>query len=375
VTATTEGLRDGARAERALTEPRGFGDGEAIAAQVADLYECQLEILSWRFPCAARVTGELQSRDSGERREIIRHPVVRLTLNRAIARAKERGTLDDMVEAAFEVIAQRMNEFAEVPASLRERTTSHSTFPAPLDAQVAEIFQDIIGQAGDVPTVLREPDDDVLDLVDAAGKLMEQHLPLLAPAVFRAARWVGFVDVSSWKTATEGDRATLYESGSVDAFAGAIFVTARAARDPWAMGESLFHEACHQRYYDVAATRALYKDRRDGTATIKTPWNRAGSNHPNIWSLDKALLALHVYVHLVTLFVSASESHENQARAGADEGLEAGLCRASARAHYLADAISGHPGLARDGSEFVEWLRTVLEEIAPAATVSRVMPR
>jgi hypothetical protein len=144
-------------------------------------------------------------------------------------------------------------------------------------------------------------------------------------------------------------------------------------RSPWLAAEALLHEAAHKKLSDIVLTRAIFRYGFSAadSPTIRAPWNSPLSWNSNDWSIDRALFAFHVYVHLALFFLVVEQrADELVPRYGSLGDMKpARSARACLdRARYLGAALqrSAGPELGPDGKLLVDWLLSILEALDPS---------
>ncbi|MBO3744758.1 class I SAM-dependent methyltransferase [Streptosporangiaceae bacterium NEAU-GS5] len=207
----------------------------------------------------------------------------------------------------------------------------------------------------------RTPAEEEIALLGRGALLLRELLPDLTPGTLDHAHVIASIpDAGGWKGVASSSQFHL---------GGTIFL-GRSLRSPWWVAEHLFHEAMHQKLYDLRHGHALLTMdlAEDDGAAVHVPWNPARLSGANLWDVHRVLAAFHVYVHLGLLSVVAEQrADELQKVYGPCEGMT-GSRKALQRAHYLGEQLRGPcwDKLGPAGKSLVEWLLTALEFVDPA---------
>ena len=159
---------------------------------------------------------------------------------------------------------------------------------------------------------------------------------------------------------------------------GAIFLNKELLRNPWWVAEHLLHESLHQKLYDFRHAHSLLtrddagkSALSDDVHTVVSLWNTPGLAASNVWGINRAVAAFHVYVHLA-LFCTLAEQ-----RAPELEGVYGPVDappvmtssrKAFERASYLGQSLrsSCWSELGLAGQRMVEWLSSILDAMDPS---------
>jgi hypothetical protein len=85
-------------------------------------------------------------------------------------------------------------------------------------------------------------------------------------------------------------------SASAREFPGLIIIPEPAS--PFEVAEAVVHEGAHQKFFDLAVTRALLGNLSSSTPLFRPPWAPQGSS---AWPLEQAFAAFHAYCCLTAL--------------------------------------------------------------------------
>jgi hypothetical protein len=128
------------------------------------------------------------------------------------------------------------------------------------------------------------------------------------------------------------------------------------------LAEGMLHEACHQKFYDVALVRDIILagyDYRSGPV-VRVPWDPIDGQY-RVMDAIRVLAALHVYIHLL-IFLIGSQSRLS----GADERISTYRYRM----RFFMDQVERLKlvrVLGVDGPGFIEWLRECVSSVERAS--------
>lgn len=168
-------------------------------------------------------------------------------------------------------------------------------------------------------------------------------------------------------------------STSFRGISGVVFLSDTVLADPLLAAEHILHEACHQRYSELAHETSLLCEEYDEAAGAKiaVPWHRP-SDPETLWGVDKALTAAHVYLHLAYFYGMLDDTRA--LRTTAEDGLiRRRLFSKLERTRYLLGALdaTGRPQLGYAGNAFLDWMRELCASIRvdddPDARLTRLV--
>lgn len=148
-------------------------------------------------------------------------------------------------------------------------------------------------------------------------------------------------------------------SGSRTEIPGVVFLGDSVLTSPIKAAEHILHEACHQRYRTLMQSMSLlapyYRD--EFGSKISVPWHRP-SETVHVWSIDKALTAAHVYLHLAYMY---GMLHDTQAFGFSNDEMLASALSKLERCRYLLNAItaSGRVQLGYAGNLLLDWMTDI----------------
>lgn len=160
---------------------------------------------------------------------------------------------------------------------------------------------------------------------------------------------------------------------------GMVFLSDTVLADPLLAAEHILHEACHQRYSELARDTSLLCEEYEEAAGAKiaVPWHQPGGAE-TLWGVDKALTAAHVYLHLTYFYGMLDDTCA--LRTTAEDGLmRRRLFSKLERARYLLRALdaTGRPQLGYAGNAFLDWMGELCASITveddPDARLTRLV--
>lgn len=163
-------------------------------------------------------------------------------------------------------------------------------------------------------------------------------------------------------------------SGYINDNPASFFINASQFSSPYLLGETLLHEALHEKMAQIRLTTNLIKPTYDDldseeAGDILVPW--PDDTSPRRWSVARALAAFHVYCHTSVYY------HLILTRTSwgvyEKKHIKTALVTHYERANYLADALKHHRSAQNfdyDGFLFLNWLTTILNKIENDKTSS-----
>lgn len=235
--------------------------------------------------------------------------------------------------------------------------------PGWMIARTRAVYMDEIGRdLGHGGFAIGRPSGESATKISFAIQSLAANVPVIARSLFQHVSQIAWVN--------QPDDETAFDGASSDSLPGVIFGMPRSPDSAWAHLEIIFHEACHQKMFDVIATNPIYRSgySSDTAMRIASPWNRDEKGDPTMWHIDRALLAAHVYVYLayITCHVLAkSEMWKNY-----DVDATSGYVSSVLRANYLIETLICKEcnDIETKGRHFLQWLRTLLKRIESVGT-------
>jgi hypothetical protein len=383
---TTSGLR---LQELSLAEGEPFGDWRGIVRRTMTFYHRASEMLSEHVP-AARDLAHALGRTSDERRyRVLGDPVVRDALSRSLEWLKAPTVsfpenLEEIIAAAVPFACEAAAVAPlESPTPRRLRLgvepmycwVWHDERPdEPCGRHFRAMFErEIAHSISSRPAVLRTCDERMEGNLVAGCRLLDALLPDLARSVRAHVHLVGVVDVADKRHWGRETRADLCLNVSTHAIPGTIFLSPSPLRSPWHAAEALLHESAHKKLSDLVLTRPIFRAgfTAADSPTIRAPWNSPLTWNSNDWSIDRALFAFHVYVHLALFFLVVEQRvDELIACYGPLHDMKPNRLARGAldKARYLGAALQRLAGgeLGPDGKRLVDWLLSILSELDPS---------
>jgi hypothetical protein len=339
----------------ALAREPSFGDSDALLAGVCAYTDFALEILAAGSASAAALRDAISRRPADDR--LLLHPVVRIGTRRGLAALEGSGAAPGPGAEALLGAAVAAASSPAPPSDDELRPGGpvvHDPLgEGPLDPPLRALVRAHLTPKGlEGQTVMTAPGHRGLEVLRAAVGLLYDILPRTAAGALRHVCVVGHLDVVRSVPPDDPRRAALFTSASSYLVPGFILVSPRALTDVHQAAEAILHEAIHAKLFDIYLVRSVLRAGYDaeGASEIVAPWN--GSREP--WPLDRALGALHVYVHLAALFAAL-----------ADRGVPGMVARcgtARGRAAFLGSAVRRRADdeLRDTGRQLVEWLLETL---------------
>jgi hypothetical protein len=234
----------------------------------------------------------------------------------------------------------------------------------PAASRLANLYRrELIAGSGSEELVLRAPDQAMRANLIEGSRLLAKIVPQLSESIFAHVSLIGVIDVADRSKWSAPDRPGLFESGSKNTVPASLFLSPNALRSSWNAAEALFHEGCHQKLFDLVATHSIHRPgyRAEDSVRVVAVWNRSVPGNSNEWTVDRALVAFHVYVHLGFFFLVIAGRHAEEAADSSTPGrMEpfSAARRAFDRARYLGGQLRGPASteLGNDGNLLVEWL-------------------
>jgi hypothetical protein len=254
-------------------------------------------------------------------------------------------------------------------------------------AELQRLYQTELRYGSDAKDVaLRSPDERMQRMVESGIQLLALLMPSVSREMLAHVNLIAIVDYIDPRRRVGIERPDLFESGSNDSVPGVLFLSPNALRTSWNAAEAILHEACHQKVFDTACVDTVYReDYLSATSErITALWNVPTPENPIEWTVDRALIACHVYAHLAVFFCACGASRQVLEATYGELGAqspERAFRRASDRAQYLGRQLLGpaRHELGSSGRTWIQWLLDELwtkvdEEIEPSELVERLTP-
>jgi len=292
-----------------------------------------------------------------------------------LARKPRLKSFSDWVRADCETIAVDLSMGKHVSGLDSWRGITYFD-PARLPNWIVErtrsVYMDEIGgDLGHADSDVAQPSPQAEAKIWWAIQALSSNLPILTRSLFQHVSQVAWIPESRGREAFDG--------ASSDSLPGVIFGMPRSSASPWSYVEIIFHEACHQKMFDVIATNAIYRPgySSDTAARLTAPWRREKSGCPAKWHIDRALLAAHVYVYLAYLTCRILANPDPWD--GFDVDSFSGHTCSLFRARYLVENLIAlnSADIACRGIDLLKWLRetlTMIEGIGFSIGLENEMP-
>jgi hypothetical protein len=150
-----------------------------------------------------------------------------------------------------------------------------------------------------------------------------------------------------------------------------VFLSPNSLANSWRAGEALLHEAAHNKLFELIMGCSILREgyaQKESDVSILAFWNKENPSNPRDWSVDRALLACHVYVYLALFFATIEERVKNQnVRIATGGAIDASRTAATsfARASYLEEQLRERAWgeMGDDGHRLMDWIRARLEQL------------
>jgi len=368
-------------AQTTLAEHPRFGAASSLLDARDDLYMLVADLAAEAPFEVSEFGPELRKSSAATQRLVLGSPVIRSVLN-AVLSERKYGAVHDRTEIArlLTIATERMRAGEldrPLESPLAQRLPGHSIWLWREDGmdefgrELGRLFQtDVVYGSESENLALRTATRRMTRVIRDAVLVLDRLVPYLARGLLPHVTLIAVVD----QLHRNGDRippgSPSFESGSSDSVPGIIFLSPSALRSVWSTAEAIFHESCHQKLFDLASVSTIYRSGYSPASSerIKSIWNRSTAQNSNFWSIDRALIAFHVYVHLAALSkvgLWQASSAESAGSRPPEVDFDRGFRRTADRAHYLGHMLreSGQIELGPDGKALVEWLVQVLQEL------------
>ncbi len=279
--------------EASLAQKRPFGDWCYIDEYTWACYDRRLERLAEHLPVAKILLAALRQASTDSRYRVMGDPVVRSTINTALLGQTEldiANASSEELEAVFSVAARYLIEGRQVSPleagaqqAIRIGSNSYHAWvwcEERAEDAFGQSFRRLLNQA-DSRYVLCTPDDHAQKMLVQGSQLLSELLPKLARSALHHNHIVAMLEVADQKQRNNKrpGSSTLY-SFSNSIIPGTIFLFSSVLQTPWQAAENLFHEALHQKLYDIEHTHSIFRRgyRVANSPQIRSLWNRSSSN-------------------------------------------------------------------------------------------------
>ena len=368
--------------EHELAGHATFGDCCGILDRAITYYLRGLEAIAGEQPVARQLYEALAEAPSDRLLDTLGDPVVRVTINDMLEAAKQEdhslsGKSEKLLVSVLEHVRTRVpglptmagiSTCSRVSGTIPSITIwDNGTSSSALKQRFEALFADEIATSvSSRRAVLRNLDPTLTEPIDRGHALLVGLLPDLAPSLLAHVRLISIVDTEDQTQWTARSRADLCQNVSTHAIPTTIFLSPTPLQTPWHAAEALLHEAAHKKLSDMVLTRSIFRSGFDteNSPTIRAIWNRSLSWNSADWSIDRALFAFHVYVHLALFFARIAQVENSlfDEFGSSPNSFRHQLEHALDRASYLGRNLAVHADqeLGDDGRALVEWLLQVL---------------
>lgn len=314
-----------------------FGDPRSVESDLHCYYDGAMSVLgplpSWNDPAAPH--------------SLLFRSIARSRVDREIAECSERRVPDRLAVELNELRdggASCADEILMLPSMDSYRLSRNE----PYSAVHKLANQRLTSALSDFDVSMRSPRaEESRAVLQAAVDIRDADAALYS--VLRSASGSVLVESSRLKSAYVVDLPMI-------SFLGSRILGSRLD-----LAEGMLHEACHQKFYDVALVRDIILpeyDYRNGPS-VSVPWDPVDGQY-RVMDAIRVLAALHVYIHL-SIFLIASQSRLS----GASERIR--IYRY--RMRYFMDEterLKLVSVLGVDGANFVVWLRECVSSVEAA---------
>ena len=315
--------------EHELAGHATFGDCCGILDRAITYYLRGLEAIASEQPVARQLYEALAEAPSDQLLDTLGDPVVRVTINDMLEAAKQEdhslsGKSEKLLASVLEQVWARVPGLPTMagtstcsrvsgaipPITIWDNGTSSPALKQRFEALFAD---EIAASVSSRQAVLRSLDPTLTEPIDRGHALLVRLLPYLTPSLLGHVRLIGIVDTEDQTQWTARGRSDLCQNVSTHAIPSTIFLSPTPLRTPWHAAEALLHEAAHKKLSDMVLTRSIFRSGFDteNSPTIRAIWNRSLSWNSADWSIDRALFAFHVYVHLALFFARIAQVEDS----------------------------------------------------------------
>ena len=375
------------RMETKLTEHESFGDWRTIVNKLLSLYHGAIAEIGNHSSSAETLATAIDTAESGCVYRILTDPSVRIAVGRLLTQVRSLTRPSPQSLAILEVAARCLTtrrtplaSTAESPLKLgsdaldpwvwTEPRTGPPNELAPASVFIEAFTKDVSTSVSSQTAVLRSPTRQLHGCLVRGRELLAQLLPLATRSLLAHVHVVCVIDVADqtkWNSDTRDD---LCQNVSTHSIPGTIFLSPSPLRNPWSAAEAILHEAAHKKLSDIVMIGHVFRHGFDAADSLTVPavWNRNLSWNSNLWSADRALFALHYYVHAVLFFRAVQRISIDLIREFGPvpwSDLTMRARSAAMKAYYLRSSIDSimSTELDEDGMQLVGWLGSFLDNL------------
>jgi hypothetical protein len=185
--------------------------------------------------------------------------------------------------------------------------------------------------------------------------------------IFINVRHFCLIDYADWRNLKDDDYREIGQSVSSHLIPQCFFFSlATLASEPHLL-EAIYHESLHKKLSTLINTKLILNRNIDLNSVPKfhSHWNVDTKWNSNMWEIDRALYALHVYSHLYSFYSSIECSNDFSflSKEWVLERKNIALLRASDILVWIESINQSHFALDRDGTNLVQTLREFLPAI------------
>jgi len=358
-----------------LADRRPFGNTQHINDLNDRLVLHRLSVSEGSSRAAAKLMAGLRGLSPAQRHYALRDPLLRIGVDQALLHSKglparhsvdwterllgraakllERPDRPTLIEAGQPTAVKTGSR--PLSPLLWDDSNSHISLQS-----IEELVHEIVPDAH-----IDRPTEANVRTLQAAVKLLEQLLPLLAPSALNHATSVILLS----ECATPGTGHRSFQSSTARNLPGMILLSSGELATPWRAAEALLHESLHLKFIDLEFTHSMDLQADDALEawTIQPPWHTFADGEG--WHPIRAMTAAHVYLGLNLLSTVGQYASYDDGNLGYPSATELQDAAQSAdyRARFLLDALEQRIAcLGLAGQHFVKWLKALVSPEAPS---------
>jgi hypothetical protein len=346
-----------------------FTDCISLIKARREAYSFYLDVVSSGIPSLAGLEEIASGMPEDTLNQIYDSPIFRAAINRLYNSCRQQS----------EPCANAIQTVAEIVGAGDPYTGSHpllgtanhdgrcfvdtSERQTPAFGLIARLFDEQVARHFvEDDLELCSPDKATSDAIAAGLHLLKTLVPELAATAMAHVYAFALAGRPSQSfVSSDDDKANFQAASSLDV-PGCVFLTSTIKSSVWRAAETVFHEAIHQKMFDLMATREIYRVGYAGQSAerVPVPWNAEPDGSVKFWTTDRALFACHVYVYLQVYYLALCDRlKRGDTRIFGSMNVEAALGQSTTRSAHLLAALAGpcQGDLGKAGKRFFAWLR------------------
>jgi hypothetical protein len=292
--------------EHELAHQAPFGDLDYLNQATISRYIHRLGMVSHYLPSAAQTAEVAVKANNESQLAILGDPVVRSSINHAIAHfcmGHRHEPIDEAIPAIIEIAGEQLKRNSTMPPLQTGRSAAkrlgllphhgwiwsdQGTEDAPARYFRAQVDRHLAHDG----LKLIVPSREVTDNLVRGAMLLGELLPELSRSALGHSHCVAIV-------AHRG----AFISVTNPSIPGVIFLSESAATSPWEAADNLLHESLHAKFLDIEHTHAIMSPGYKPTdCLVRPPWRRPLSSASYLWPLTRLFTVTHVYVAMAVFF-------------------------------------------------------------------------